>query len=78
MHLAKALEDNQRDIEDKTLLGYFDRERVLAGEVPFPVGADVMDLSKMSDLLELYRNKLFPFHKLEDFMPPHDMSQDDI
>ena len=40
MHLAKALEDVKRDTQDKTLQGFYDRERVLAGEVPFPLGAE--------------------------------------
>ena len=78
LHLAKALEFLKRDNEEKELLGFFDRDRVLAGEVPFPPGIDVVDKNKMSDLLELYRDKLFPFHKLEDFMPPNDISDEDI
>ena len=79
MHLAKALEDLKRDKEEKELLGFFDRERIKSGEVPFPPGIDEsVNKGKMSDLLELYRDKLFPFHKLEDFIPPNDISDDDI
>ena len=36
MQLANALEDLRKDTADKTLLGYFDRSRLLEGEVPFP------------------------------------------
>ena len=78
MHLAKALNDLKQDTEDKTLQGFFDRDRVLAGEVPFPLGAQRMDKGRMSDLLEVYRDKLFPFHKLDEFLPPNDMSDNDI
>ena len=65
-------------MEDKTYLGYFDRDRILAGEVPFPSGATKIDKDKMSGLLEEYRNKLFPYHSLDDFMPPNDMTKEDI
>lgn len=78
LHLAKALEFLKRDNDEKELLGFFDRDRVLAGEVPFPPGINSVDKDKMSDLLELYRDKLFPFHKLEEFVPPNDMSEEDI
>ena len=61
-----------------TLQGYFDRDRVLAGEVEIPLDAPKMDKKKMALLVELYRDKLFPFHKLEEFLPPSDMSEDDI
>ena len=47
MHLAKALEDLRRDNEDMELQGFFDREKVLAGEVPFPPGMETTDKSKM-------------------------------
>ena len=63
MHLAKALDELRRDNEEKELQGFFDRERIMNGEVPFPPGiSEVIDKGKMSNLLELYRNKLFPFH----------------
>lgn len=47
MHLAKALEDLKRDYEDKALHGFFDRDRILAGEVPFPPGFDSIDKNNM-------------------------------
>ena len=42
-------------------------------EANIPTGKD-----KMSQILELYRNKLFPYHKLEEFMPPNDISEEDL
>ena len=79
MHLAKALDDLRRDNEEKELQGFFDRDRIMNGEVPFPPGiSEVIDKGKMSNLLELYRDKLFPFHQLEDFMPPNDITDEDI
>ena len=76
--MAKALEDLKRDQADKILLGYFDRARIMAGEVNFPPEAGKINKSKMSNLLEEYRNKLFPFHKLDDFMPPNDITEQDV
>lgn len=32
----------------------------------------------MAELLEEYRNKLFLYNKLEDFLPPHDLNDEDI
>ena len=32
----------------------------------------------MSGLLDQYRDKLFPHTKLDEFLPPNDMSSDDI
>jgi len=37
---------------------------MLSGKVPLPVGANNIDKEKMAVLLEDYRDKLFPFHKL--------------
>lgn len=51
---------------------------ILDGKVPFPAEAETIDNEKMAEFLEDYRNKLFPTHKLEDFLPPCDISQDDI
>ena len=76
--LADTLENLKRDQMEKKLLGFFDRSKILAGEVPFPPEAFSIHKSKMSNLLEEYRNKLFPHHKLEDFMPPNDITDQDI
>ena len=51
---------------------------MLEGEVPFPAGLKNLDKEKMSALLEEYRNKLFLYNKLEEFMPPHDVCEEDI
>ena len=52
---------------------------MMKGLAKFPAEANVpTDKDKMSKILELYRNKLFPFHKLEEFMPPNDLSEEDI
>ena len=32
----------------------------------------------MGELLAEYRDKLFPYHKLEDFVPPHEMNDTDV
>lgn len=32
----------------------------------------------MGHLLDEYRDKLFPHHKLADFLPPHELSKDDV
>ena len=60
------------------MIGYFNRDKIMAGEVPFPPEAEQINNEKMAEFLEDYRNKLFPTHKLEDFLPPHDMSEDDL
>ena len=78
MQLANALEDLRRDTAEKTMAGCFDRTRMLEGEVPFPAGLKNLDKEKMSALLEEYRNKLFLYNKLEEFMPPHDVCEEDI
>jgi len=56
------------------MIGFFDRSMIMSGKVPFPAEAFESSPELMSSLLEEYRNKLFPFHKLEEFLPPSDMS----
>ena len=66
---------------DKTLLGYFDRNQMLSDESrvsPTQHGSETVSKEKMSALLEEYRDKLFPFHKLEQFVAPNDLNDEDI
>ena len=51
----------------------------MKGLAKFPAEANVSTgKDKMSKLLELYRNKLFPYHKLDEFMPPNEISEEDV
>lgn len=60
------------------MLGFFERDKLISGEIPFPVEVDQFDNAKMAEFLEDYRDKLFPCHKLADFMPPCDISEEDV
>jgi hypothetical protein len=52
---------------------------MLSGKVPLPAGHENIDnKEKMSVLLEEYRDKLFPHHKLQDFLPPNDINIEDV
>mmetsp|Transcript_31714 Transcript_31714/g.42004 ORF Transcript_31714/g.42004 Transcript_31714/m.42004 type:complete len:95 (-) Transcript_31714:2046-2330(-) len=51
---------------------------ILDGKVPYPAEAEQIDNAKMAEFLEEYRDKLFPCHKLEDFLPPCDISNEDV
>lgn len=68
----------RRDQAEKTVLGFFDKRKIFDGEVPFPAGTDSIDKKKMGVILEEYRDKLFPFHKLQDFLPLSDLSEEDV
>ena len=79
LKLENALVDMQRNMKEKELLGYFDNDKLMQGKVPFPEGAsDAPDIDSMRKLLEDYRFKLFPQSKLEDFLPPSNLTADDI
>lgn len=63
---------------NKELVGFFSPDKMLSGEIPFPVEINNIDNDKMAEFLEAYRDKLFPNHKLEDFLPPCDISAEDL
>ena len=57
------------------LKGFFDREKMLNLS---PASTSSLDKAQMAQILDEYRDKIFPHSQLADFLPPHELTQDDI